>query len=76
MKLRSKLNPEEQPGLVEEPTRYPKGLNESELICGVCGGTYYVDDVTLRQAMSAIQKGLDNPFCCDDCEAELEELSH
>lgn len=76
MRLRSTLNPEEQPDLVEGPTTYRKGPNRSELICGVCGGTYYVDDVTFQQAMTAMEEGLDNPFCCDDCEEDYEEVSH
>jgi len=76
MRLRSMLNPEEQPNLVEGPTRYRKGPNQSELICGICGSTYYVDEVTFHQAMAAMDEGADNPFCCDDCEAEYEEVSH
>jgi hypothetical protein len=64
--------------LIEGPTttRYKVGPNQSELICGVCGETYYVDDETLQRAMSAIEEGLDNPFCCDECEAEYEAISH
>jgi hypothetical protein len=76
MRLRSTLNPEEQTNLVEGPTRYPKGPNQHELVCGLCNGTYYVDDVTFQQALSAMEEGDDNPFCCDECEADQEELSH
>jgi len=76
MRLRSTLNPEEQPTLVEGPTRYRKGPNQSELVCGFCGDTYYVDEVTFHQAMSAMEEGVDNPFCCDECEAEYEDASH
>jgi len=76
MRLRSTLNPEEQPNLVEGPTRFRKGPNQSELICGICGATYYVDEVTFHQAMAAMDEGADNPFCCDECEAEYEEVSH
>ena len=76
MGLRSAQNPEEQSNVVEGPTRYRKGPNQSELVCGFCNGTYYVDDVTFRQAMAAMEEGLDNPFCCDECETEYEEVSH
>ena len=76
MRLRSRLNPEEQTNLVEGPTAYRKGPNQSELICGVCGGTYYVDNVTFQQAITAMEEGLDNPFCCDDCQEDCEEISH
>ena len=76
MRLRSTLNPEEQIDLVEAPTRYRKGPNQSKLLCGFCNGTYYVDEVMFRQAISAMEEGGDNPFCCHECEAEQEELSH
>lgn len=76
MKLRSRQNPEEQANLVEGPTRYPIGPNQSELFCSFCGEAYYVDDVTFHQAMAAFDEGRDNPFCCDECEADYEDLSH
>lgn len=75
-RLRSTLDPEEQSDFIEGATRYKVGANQSELICGVCGGHYYVDDATLEQAMVAMQEGRDNPFSCDDCQADYEELSH
>lgn len=75
-RLRSTINPEEQPNFIEAPTRYKIGANQSELTCGVCGGTYYVDDATLERAIVAMEEGLDNPFCCDECETDYEELSH
>lgn len=74
--LRSSLNPEEQPDLIQHPTTYKVGPNQWELICAVCGGTYYVDELTLKHAVSAMEEGLDNPFCCDDCEAEYDEMAH
>lgn len=76
MRLRSTLNPEEQTNVVEGPSRHRKGSNQRQLVCGFCNGTFYVDEVTFRQAMSAMEEGGDNPFCCDECEAEQEELSH
>jgi len=76
MRLRSALNPEEQSNIVEGPTKYRKGPNQSQLVCSLCGGIYYVDEVTVRQAMSAMEEGLENPFCCDECEADYEALSH
>ena len=75
-RLRSTLNPEEQPDFIEGPTRYKVGANQSELACGFCNGIFYVDNVTFHQAMSAMEEGIDNPFCCDECEAEQEEMSH
>ena len=76
MKLRSRQNPEEQKNLVEGPTRYPKGPNQKRLTCSLCSGTYYVDEVTYHQAVQAMEEGLDNPFCCEECEADYDELAH
>jgi hypothetical protein len=76
MRLRSRQNPEEQTNVVEGPTRYRRGPNQSELVCGCCHEIYYVDDSTFNQAITAMKEGSDNPFCCDECEAEYEEMSH
>lgn len=76
MRLRSALNPEEQTNVVEGPTRYRIGPNQSELLCGFCNEVFYVDDVTFNQAVWAMGEGLDNPFCCDECEEDNEELAH
>jgi hypothetical protein len=76
MTLRSRIDPEEQRNLVEGPTTYRKGPNQFELICEFCGGTFYVDEVTFRQALTAMEEGSENPFCCDECESEHEDVSH
>lgn len=76
MRLRSRVNPEEQRDLVEGPTRYKKGPNQSQLICEFCGGTFYVDEVAFRQALTAMEEGSENPFCCDECASEYDELAH
>lgn len=76
MRLRSTLNPEEQTNLIDGPTHVRKGPNQSMLLCALCNETYYVDDDTFAHAMSAMEEGFDNPFCCDDCEADHEEISH
>jgi len=76
MKLRSSLNPEEQTNLVDGPTTYKKGPNKSQLVCGLCNEIYYVDDETFRHAITAIEEGFDEPFCCEECEVEYDELSH
>jgi hypothetical protein len=74
--LRSSLNPEKRPDLIEGPTRSRIGPNQWALICTVCGGNYYVDDLSFNQAVSAMEEGRDNPFCCDECEADYEAISH
>jgi hypothetical protein len=76
MKLRSRLNPEEQRNMVEGPTKYAKGPNEFKLRCAFCNTIYYLDETTYRHALSAMVAGLDNSFCCVECEEEADELAH
>lgn len=76
MRLRSRLNPEEQTNQVTGPARIPKGPNQSELICRSCGDLYFVDDISFHDALSAMEMGLESSFYCDECEAEREELAH
>ena len=76
MRLRSRLNPEEQRDLVGGPTRHKKGPNQFQLICEFCGGASYVDEMAFRQALNAMEEGSGNPFCCDECESEYDELAH
>ena len=76
MILRSRINPEEQRNRVEGPTTYRKGPNQFDVICEFCGGTFYVDEATFRQALTAMEEGSENPFCCDECELESEDRSH
>ena len=76
MRLRSTINPEEQPNIVKGPTKYRKGPNQSELVCGFCGDTYFVDYGTFQRAIKAMEEGIDNPFCCEECEGEYDEISH
>ena len=76
MTLRSSLNPEEQTNLVEGPTTHRQGPNQSKLICSFCNEIYYVDEETFEHAISAMEEGLENPFCCDDCDVENGDTSH
>jgi hypothetical protein len=76
VRLKSDLNPDEEKGLTEGPTRYETPVNRFEAVCGMCGGIYYVDEETSERIGAAIEKGLDNPFICDDCEQEYDELAH
>ncbi len=75
MGLRSRIDPEER-NLVEGPTTYRKGPNKFDLICEICGGTFYVDEVAFRQALTAMEEGNENPFRCHECESEYEDISH
>lgn len=76
MKLRSMINPEEQRNIVEGPTRYKKGPNQWQLICSQCGGVFYVNEPTFTRVVSVMDEGRENSFCCDECEAAYEDVTH
>jgi hypothetical protein len=76
MRLRSTLNPEEQRNVVEGPTKYRRGPNQFKPACALCNEIYYFDEATFRKVLFTMAEGGDNPFCCDECETDLDELSH
>ncbi len=47
---------------------------ESEVRCGMCGRIIYVKEETLNFVSEAISAGLDNPFRCEHCEEEYDDL--
>ena len=56
-------------------TDYPTTQNRNQLNCGVCNGAFYADDETFQGISRVIEQGLDNPFMCDSCREEYEELA-
>ncbi len=56
-------------------TDYPTKQNRNKLNCGDCNGAFYADDLTFREISRVIGEGIDNPFVCDACLAEYEELA-
>ena len=56
-------------------TDYATEQNRNQLNCGVCNGTFYADDVTFQGISRVIEQGLDNPFMCDVCREEYEEMA-
>jgi hypothetical protein len=63
-------------GAAAGPTKYPTGANTREVRCGMCGDLYHVDASTFDQINAAVQQGLDNPFRCQDCEEEYDDLAY
>ncbi|HYJ90646.1 MAG TPA: hypothetical protein VEV84_05005 [Pyrinomonadaceae bacterium] len=57
-------------------TKFPTNTNQYSLNCGICNQSLYVDKQTYESTVNAIEKGLDNPFVCEDCQAEYAELEH
>lgn len=55
---------------------YKTKQNDQEISCGVCCKTFYADTLAYSNISRAIEHGLDNPFLCDDCQQEYDELAH
>ena len=76
-KLRETLNPEEQQGAIEGPTRIKTERNKHPLRCRACCEMYYVDEGIYHEFRSAFDADpSENSFCCDDCEELEAEAAH
>ena len=49
-------------------------IHQHEVRCGMCARELYVDDEGYRLYMEAINSGLDNPFRCEVCNEEYDDL--
>lgn len=49
---------------------------QHEVRCGMCAKELYVDDEGYRLYMEAITSGLDNPFRCEVCSDEYDDLAY
>ena len=72
--LRSYIDPAKQTGT--GPTSFMTERNEHEVRCGMCARAVYVDDETHRFVSEAIESGLDNPFRCEVCAEEYDDLAY
>jgi hypothetical protein len=70
--LRSHIDPTEQKAA--GPTSFMTERNEHEVRCAMCARTVYVDEETFDFASEAIESGLDNPFRCEVCAEEYDDL--
>lgn len=50
-------------------------VNSQAINCSICNRTLYTDRLTFDKFGLAMEEGLDNPFTCDNCVAEFEELT-
>lgn len=73
-KLRSTISLEEGPSIMTGPTRYRTQQNRFTLICNLCGAINYVDEPAFERVSTAFQERLENPFCCERCLADLEDM--
>lgn len=74
-KLRSAIDPEET-NIIQGPTTLPGDQNRLELRCGMCGRINFVDEETINRASEATKAGLDNPFRCEICQQEYDDLAY
>ena len=77
--MRATLREEIDPDLSEKYTAFTDqktGLNQHEIYCGTCAKVFYTDEVNSDQFRRALDHDLDNPFVCDDCKREYEELAY
>jgi len=72
--LRSFLDPD-RPG-VNFSTTAIADRNVHEVRCGMCARSVEVDDESYRFVSDAINSGLDNPFKCEVCEEEYDDLAY
>jgi hypothetical protein len=58
------------------PTVFKTERNQHEVRCGMCGRIIYVDEETFSFVADAVKGGLDNPFRCDYCQEEYDDLAY
>ncbi|HEY0730030.1 MAG TPA: hypothetical protein VGD38_18230 [Pyrinomonadaceae bacterium] len=70
--LRSYIDQNQQPRFV--PGTIMTDETQHEVRCGMCARELYVDDDGYRLYMEAMNAGLDNPFRCETCNEEYDDL--
>jgi len=58
------------------PTPFMTERNEREVRCGMCRRPFYVDDETYSYVSEAIESGLDDPYRCEVCAEEYDDLAY
>jgi hypothetical protein len=72
--LRSYLDPDQQRTI--GATSFMTERNEHEVRCGVCSRIAYVDEKTYHSISQARKSGWENPFKCEVCEKEYDDLAY
>ena len=70
--LRSYIDPDQYPAT--GPTFFKTERNEHEIRCAMCGRTGYVDEEIFSFVSESINAGFENPFTCEICEEEYDDL--
>ena len=50
--------------------------NQHEVRCGMCARELYVDEESSKLYSEALTSGLDNPFRCEVCSEEYDDLAY
>lgn len=50
--------------------------NQHEVRCGMCARELYVDEDSYKFYSDALISGLDNPFRCEVCSEEYDDLAY
>jgi hypothetical protein len=50
--------------------------NQHEIRCGMCARELYVDEDACRHFTEALISGMDNPFRCEVCSEEYDDLAY
>ena len=72
--LRSYVDPNRQ--MSAGPTSFMTERNQHEVRCGMCARPVYVNDRTYRYVNEGMKSGLDNPFLCENCEEQYDDLAY
>ncbi len=49
--------------------------HQAEIICSNCGKVYFTGQETAAKFLRSLELSMDNPFVCDDCRFEYDELA-
>ena len=71
--LRSYIDPEQQSATTGS-TFFKTERNQQEVRCELCGRPEYVDEETFLFLNEAILASQDNPFRCQNCEQEDDNM--
>lgn len=74
--LRSYIDQNQTMPLLPAASAVMTDETQHEVRCGMCSRELYVDDEGYRLYCEAINSGLDNPFKCEVCNEEYDDLAY
>lgn len=57
-------------------SKLPSKMNRFNMYCSVCHGAYFVDEQFYAHITRLMEDGFENPFVCDECKEDADELEH